>query len=923
MLRNLMPWNRSGRTTHNNRRRAARQGRRFRVGALGEAHLSLEPLETRHVLSASPVLTVVGSQMVNEGAPLSITDLGTFTDVVEGGAIGLNPNSYTSLGAFDPLSDVTINTDTLAITGGFLGTGVTMTANAGFGAFNIAVFAFGSFELDAGRKITATGSRPLAILSQNDLSVAGTIDVSAVSDVAGAGGGMGGATPPPLDGDDALGAPTTGGGTLGPGGAGGSGGGFGGAGGAGSAGGSPSGNGLGGAALGGVAYANLSSAIQGGSGGSTGGSGATPRTGGGGGGGIELGAVSNLVIASTGSVLANGGNGASSSGTLAGGGGGAGGGILLHAANVTQNGTLSAKGGAGGNGTQRGGGGGGGEILVASASGSYVQHLGTEDVSGGAQGLGSSVAVPGQNGHVTVTAAAPVIETFNYVINWGDSSPNSTGPATIDVPGVNAGDGVQGSFDGNHTYADNGVYTVTVTINDNNGGTDTETFSVTVNNVAPTLAISGASSVNEGSSYTLNLSSSDPGTDTISQWTIDWGDGIEVVSGNPTSVSHTYADGDNNYTISATATDEDGIFAAGNTVGVAVLNVAPTANAGGSYQTFDDTPITLHGTATDPAGVLDPLTFSWDLDNNGTFETTGANATFDPVALGFSGTVTRTVQLRVSDGDGGVTTTTTTVQLLGEGTLLIDNVLYVVGNNSACDIVLITQCNSTIQVFATFNSSNPASFNVADVNEIQVRTRGGHDIVVTSANVTKVMTIDGGSGNDLLTGGGGRNLILGGTGSDVLYGASGDDVLLGGDGNDDLIGGSGNDVLVGGNGRDILRGGAGRDLIIGSQDNDLLDGGGDEDILIGGYTIHDNNVAALDAVMAIWGSSASFNARVATLTSSGGLLQAGVAVFDDDDGDILLGGSGRDLIFGDNNPWDGAVDLMALQPLQDVLVAVT
>ncbi len=37
------------------------------------------------------------------------------------------------------------------------------------------------------------------------------------------------------------------------------------------------------------------------------------------------------------------------------------------------------------------------------------------------------------------------------------------------------------------------------------------TTDVTVNNVAPTLVISGAASVNEGSSYTLNLSATDPG----------------------------------------------------------------------------------------------------------------------------------------------------------------------------------------------------------------------------------------------------------------------------------------------------------------------------------------------------------------------------------------------------------------------------
>ena len=36
----------------------------------------------------------------------------------------------------------------------------------------------------------------------------------------------------------------------------------------------------------------------------------------------------------------------------------------------------------------------------------------------------------------------------------------------------------------------------------------------------------------------------------------------------------------------------------------------------------------------------------------------------------------------------------------------------------------------------------------------------------------------------------------------------------------------------------------------------------------------------------------------------------------------IIGNAGRDLIFGDTNPWDGAVDQISLQSLQDVLVAV-
>ena len=45
-------------------------------------------------------------------------------------------------------------------------------------------------------------------------------------------------------------------------------------------------------------------------------------------------------------------------------------------------------------------------------------------------------------------------------------------------------------------------------------------------NVAPTIAISGAGSVNEGSVYSLSLGAiTDPGTDTVTSYIVHWGDG--------------------------------------------------------------------------------------------------------------------------------------------------------------------------------------------------------------------------------------------------------------------------------------------------------------------------------------------------------------------------------------------------------------
>jgi VCBS repeat-containing protein len=119
----------------------------------------------------------------------------------------------------------------------------------------------------------------------------------------------------------------------------------------------------------------------------------------------------------------------------------------------------------------------------------------------------------------------------------------------------------------------------------------TESFSVTVNNVAPALVISGASTVKEGQVYTLNLASSDPGQDTIPGWEISWGDGqVEIFIGNPGSATHTYAT-PGSVLVSATATDEDGTYSSNElALEVRPLNSPPDAVAD-EYSVDEDNPL--------------------------------------------------------------------------------------------------------------------------------------------------------------------------------------------------------------------------------------------------------------------------------------------------------------------------------------------
>ena len=50
--------------------------------------------------------------------------------------------------------------------------------------------------------------------------------------------------------------------------------------------------------------------------------------------------------------------------------------------------------------------------------------------------------------------------------------------------------------------------------------------SITVNNVAPTVELSGDNDVDEGSTYSLTIGAiTDPGDDAVADYIINWGDG--------------------------------------------------------------------------------------------------------------------------------------------------------------------------------------------------------------------------------------------------------------------------------------------------------------------------------------------------------------------------------------------------------------
>ena len=139
----------------------------------------------------------------------------------------------------------------------------------------------------------------------------------------------------------------------------------------------------------------------------------------------------------------------------------------------------------------------------------------------------------------------------SWAINWGDGT-------AVQVVSGNPSQVA-------HTYADGTIVRAISATATDDLGTDNagNTLNVSVNNVAPTVTISGASSVNRDSVYTLFLAKIDPGSHTISKWIIKWGDGSapQTVIGSPLSVTHTFPLA-GSLVISATAMDEDGTYAA-------------------------------------------------------------------------------------------------------------------------------------------------------------------------------------------------------------------------------------------------------------------------------------------------------------------------------------------------------------------------
>jgi predicted extracellular nuclease len=90
-----------------------------------------------------------------------------------------------------------------------------------------------------------------------------------------------------------------------------------------------------------------------------------------------------------------------------------------------------------------------------------------------------------------------------------------------------------------------------------------------------------------------------------------------------------------------------------------IPNAPPTVNAGGSYSVDEGASVMLTASGSDPNG--DTLTYEWDLDNDGSFETNGQTVTFDAASLDGPGSYTFRVKATDPGGLFSVDMATVTV----------------------------------------------------------------------------------------------------------------------------------------------------------------------------------------------------------------------------------------------------------------------
>ncbi|MEQ9409865.1 MAG: SdrD B-like domain-containing protein [Fuerstiella sp.] len=222
------------------------------------------------------------------------------------------------------------------------------------------------------------------------------------------------------------------------------------------------------------------------------------------------------------------------------------------------------------------------------------------------------------------------------------------------------------------TPDDNGMYEVSLTVTDDDGGVGTATETIEVSNVAPSIAAThGSITVNEADTAANSGTFFDPGADIV---TLSASVGTILDNGDGTwSWSWSTSDGpDDSQTVTITATDSDGAATSAD-FDLTVNNVAPAA----SDAAFDLVENSSNGTVVGSMAATDPgeETLTWSIasgNESGAFAidpATGVITVADSTQLDFETTPVFELEVTVTDDDRAADTADVTINLLNQASL--------------------------------------------------------------------------------------------------------------------------------------------------------------------------------------------------------------------------------------------------------------
>ena len=337
---------------------------------------------------------------------------------------------------------------------------------------------------------------------------------------------------------------------------------------------------------------------------------------------------------------------------------------------------------------------------------------------------------------------------FSGTINWGDGH-----TTTFTSADVSYSSGVY-TVNGSHTYAEEGSYTTTVTVNDAGSSSATITGSATIVDAALIGSSAASASGNEGASVSLSnatFTDANPGNNSGDfSGTINWGDGhtttftsadVSYSSGVYTvNGSHTYAE-EGSYTTTVTVNDA-GSSSATITGSATIVDAALIGSSAASASGNEGASVSLsNATFTD----ANPG------NNSGDFSGTinwgdGHTTTFTSADVSYSSGV-YTVNGSHTYAEEGSYTTTVTVNDAGSSSATITGSATIVDAALIGSSAASASGNEGASVSlsnATFTDANPGN-NSGDFSGT-INWGDGHTTTFTSADVSYssgVYTVNG------------------------------------------------------------------------------------------------------------------------------------------------------------------------------------